>query len=283
MYSIYYKGDSKMRVFVTGGTGFIGKHFINKLVSQGDSVICYVKGQSDVKNVPVGVKGIVMDYDDIGSCDIVYHLAGKLGNHKATYQEYYQPHCEMPKEMLKKMNKEQRFVYISTGWVKYPRKDYQKTKIEGEYIVRSSGIDYVIIRPSFVYGEGDYHHLPLFKITSKMGAFTPIIGTGENIISPLYIDDLIYYMLNPVSKEFYVASCQVTCQEFLDGIADAVDVCRPIFTYPMAMRIKNKWLRDKLKVDFLGSEAVFDVQEHTTPLNKGLANTVKWYKANNLL
>lgn len=272
-----------MRVFVTGGTGFVGKQLVSRLIKEGNHVICYVRRLSDIRNLPVGVNGIVTDFEDIGSCDIVYHLAGKLGNQKSSYQDYYEPHCEMPKEMLKRMNKEQKFVYVSTGWVKYPHKDYQRTKIEGEYIVRSSGIDYVIIRPSFVYGEGDYHHLPLFKIVNKLGAFTPIIGNGENIISPLYIEDLIYYLLNPVSNEFYVASCQLTCQEFLNSIADTLDVCRPIFSYSCITRIKNKWIRDKLKVDFLSSETIFDVQEHITPLEKGLANTVKWYKANNLL
>ncbi len=253
-----------MKCFVTGGTGFVGSHLVKELLAKGHDVTCYHRGDT---------------LRELHKYDVIYHIAGVLGKPGTPIEIYKEAHVELPQKILDFMNNSQHFVYMSTGWVKYATRQYQLTKIAGENIVRRSGIPYTIVRPGFIYGDGDYHHLPLFRWINRLGALCPIIGTGQNVVSPTYIDDVIRAILNPPAQEFYIASQNITMEKFLWAVATALGKIRPVFRYndiPQPFRHLLKW-------DFFTEEAIFDVQPNSTPLAVGLVRTAQWYKENNLL
>lgn len=272
------------KALVTGATGFIGSHLVDALIKENWQVDCYVKNDdstSVLANKPVT---ITHKLENIHQYNIVYHIAGVLGKHGIPKQDYYEAHVDLTRNLLTKMNNRQHFYYMSTGWIKYPTKYYQITKIEGEKLVKQSNIPYNIIRPGFVYGARDYHHLPLFRLINKLGILFPIIGNGKNLISPTYIYDVIWYLLNPIDKEFYLSSNILTVEDFIIAIANSLSKQKPVIKIPYTKLIKKiPLLAEKLKVDFFTTEAVFDTQPHVTPLQTGLEATVKWYRGNKLL
>jgi len=275
-----------MKMLVTGATGFVGRHLVDKLLEEGHKVTCYVKSDRLSTNhlcrLPVGILNNLNSRNSIKRYDIVYHIAGVLGKRGLPLSDYEDAHIRLPAYILKRMNFNQYFVYMSTGYTKYPTKPYQQTKVVGEQIVRTSGIPYTIIKPGFIYGAGDYHHLPLFKMINRLGSLCPIIGDGQNLICPTYIDDVIRYTVDPPCEEFYIAGKAITMDKFTAKIADALGVRKPSLHLPCPKNMPE-FIRERVRADFFTDEIVFDCDLETTPIIFGLAQTVKWYRKEGII
>jgi nucleoside-diphosphate-sugar epimerase len=276
-----------VNILVTGASGFVGSHIANELLNQGHKVTCLAHN-GDIKGIIRKLNKlpyeVICSPQDISRFDKVYHIAGVLGKRGIPLSVYQEAHINLTERLLKQINKNQEFIYMSTGWVKYPTKPYQKTKIIGEEIVRNSNIPYVIVRSGFVLGEGDYHHLPLFRMINRLKQFCPIIGDGTNRISPVYVKDVVNYILNPPSNTFYLCGCNVQVSEFIKMIAKALNVSSPFITTGFLKGLVNApYINDLLKLEFFTKDMIIDVQPNCTPLDIVLDNTVKWYRDNKLL
>jgi uncharacterized protein YbjT (DUF2867 family) len=95
-----------------------------------------------------------------------------------------------------------RFVLMSALGTGPDTKDlvpYYHAKWEMEHTVKGSGIDHVIFRPSFVFGsEGGI--LPTFRRLAKLTPVTPIVGSGEQRIQPIWVGDVAAYFAAAVGK-----------------------------------------------------------------------------------
>ncbi len=75
-----------MKVFVTGGTGFIGAHLVQALLARGDEVACLVRnpanaealGWQGVRLVPGDLHDPRALRDGCAGCDVIYHVAGRI-------------------------------------------------------------------------------------------------------------------------------------------------------------------------------------------------------------
>jgi NADH dehydrogenase len=76
---------------------------------------------------------------------------------------------------------------------------YYHAKWEMEQAVKGSGVDHVIFRPSFVFGR-DGGILPTFRKLAKLTPATPIIGSGEQRIQPIWVDDVALYFAEALDK-----------------------------------------------------------------------------------
>src|SRR3546814_12820580 len=68
--------------------------------------------------------------------------------------------------------------------------DYARTKLAGEAVLRESGLDWTILRPSLVYGDGRYGGTSLLL---RMAGFTldiPLPGAGDQAFTPFHLEDL---------------------------------------------------------------------------------------------
>ena len=95
-----------------------------------------------------------------------------------------------------------RFVLMSALGVDEQTKDlvpYYHAKWEMEQTVRDSGLEYVIFRPSFIFGPGG-GALQQFARIAKLAPVTPIVGPGTQRIQPIWIDDLAAYFAAGVDK-----------------------------------------------------------------------------------
>jgi NADH dehydrogenase len=76
---------------------------------------------------------------------------------------------------------------------------YYNAKWTMEQDAKASGLEHVIFRPSFVFGP-DGGILPTFVKMAKLSPFTGIMGTGEQRIQPIAIDDVGAYFAQSVDK-----------------------------------------------------------------------------------
>lgn len=182
-------------ILVTGGTGFVGRHLVNRLLKEGYKVCCLVREGSKVQVIKGAelVYGDITDYDSLEEAtkgvEKVIHLVGIIQESgKATFEAI---HVEGTRNLIKASLKNgvKLFFYQSAlGADKRSSSEYHRTKAEAETLVKNSGLPYIIFRPSLIFGPGDQFILRLSSILRISPVF-PVIGTGKAKFQPLYIED----------------------------------------------------------------------------------------------
>ena len=246
-----------MTILVTGGTGFIGSHLANSLLSKKQKLRVLVRKTSNTNHLRnLNVEIVYGSLDNIDSLKkatkgikTVYHLAAMLGNPDITYKQLYNTNVVGTENLIKACvkNNVKRFVYISSvaamGPTKNmadettkcnPKTDYDKSKYFAELAVKKSNLDWTIIRPTMVYGPGEIKNKArMFRLIQKKMFF--IIGSGNNLMSLVYVDNLVKgIMLAGKSKnairQTYILSDKrnYTMNEFVKTIAKHENVKIPI-------------------------------------------------------
>lgn len=273
-----------MKIFATGVSGFIGSHLVDRLVADGHQVECLVRLASDTHRL--NRLGVVYFFEmpDLKDYDAVFHIAGVLGHPGIPLEVYRKAHVGLTERLLAGMNRHQRFVYMSSNYVNCAKKPYEETKIEGENVVRASGIDYAIVRPGFVFGPRDYHHLPLFKLIKALPVF-PLVGSGKNIVAPTYVEDVVealVYSIDSKERIVPVAGESITMEKFIGAIAQAIGREIKIMYMPEKL-LRFQPFRNWFKVDFFTQNTIFASYKRGRDLSEGLEETVAWYNNNRLL
>jgi dihydroflavonol-4-reductase len=202
---------------VTGATGFIGSHLVERLLSEGAAVRCLLRSVSPrggaSRHLPAqGARAILGDLITgagldaaLDGADIVFHVAGVT---KALHKsDYYLGNVQATRNLLRAMsNSSARLIHVSSLAAMGPSPDgtplredstphplthYGKSKLEGEQAVRASSLcgRATVIRPPVVYGPRDVDVYQVFKAAAS-GALVRI-GRPESYFSFIYIADLI--------------------------------------------------------------------------------------------
>jgi nucleoside-diphosphate-sugar epimerase len=256
-----------MRVLVTGGTGFTGTALVERLLTEGHSVVAldYKEGlQGDVlrSHGAEVVIGSVTDRDvverSMKGVDLVFHLAAAFRELNVPNAFYDEVNVGGTRTVLSAARRHgvRKFVYCSTcgvhGNVEHPPANedapiqpadyYQRTKYEAEPLVkREAGPDMetVILRPAAIYGPGDPERFfMIFRRVAK-GTF-PMFGTGQTLYHPLYIDNLVAAFLLCIpqgvgsGREYLIADQRYyPIEEIVKAVARALDVPVRIPHYPV--------------------------------------------------
>jgi uncharacterized protein YbjT (DUF2867 family) len=151
-----------------------------------------------------------------------------------------------------------RFVHMSALGTSEETKDlvpYFGAKWQMEQDVKGSGFPYVIFRPSFIFGR-DGGILPTFRRLAKLTPVTPIIGSGEQRIQPIWADDVAAYFAKAVDHEaatnriFELGGPDVvTWNEFWERLKKALGVRRPSVHVPVGLMKVNALLTERLPGD----------------------------------
>lgn len=189
-----------MKIAITGGTGFIGRHLAQRLAAEGIEVVLLARSDREEMNGR-GMDFVASDLSDpavlrkaFAGCDAVAHCAGI--NREIGRQTYRRVHIEGTRNVIEAA-KEAGVKKIALMSFLRARPNcgsaYHESKWAAEELIRASGLDYTIIRASMVYGRGDHmlDHLSHALYTFPIFA---MVGLKEKEIRPLAIDDLIDVM-----------------------------------------------------------------------------------------
>ncbi|HEY3837697.1 MAG TPA: NAD(P)H-binding protein [Bryobacteraceae bacterium] len=164
-----------MNIFVTGGTGYIGRPLIERLVEDGHTVRALTRQRSAI-NLPPGCVPIVGDalnaesYEcKVAPSDTFVHLVGTAhpGPGKAQqFREIDLKSIEAAVTAARSANV-RRFVYVSVAHPAPVMQPYINVRMRGEQLIRDGGFDATILRPWYVLGPGHwwpYALLPFYAV-----------------------------------------------------------------------------------------------------------------------
>src|SRR5207237_1154347 len=202
-------GRREVTVLVTGGTGFVGSGIVHALRAEDRAVRCLVRDARKASRLASwGCELVAGDVTDAASlrravegCDRVIHLVAIRSGPRRDFERI----MEQGTRDLVAASREAgvaRFVLMSALGTTEETKDlvpYYHAKWEMERAVQGSGLEHLIFRPSFVFGRNG-GILPTFRKLAKLSPVTPIIGSGEQRIQPIWVDDVAAYFAAAVTR-----------------------------------------------------------------------------------
>lgn len=229
-------------IFVSGGTGFIGSHSVRRLAKAGHKLrlLTYsgpgLAGGLSAEQAEY-VSGSITRPDSLAGrmegCDTAINFVGIIVETRgATFKRL---HVEGVKNLLEEAKRAgvKRFIHISAlGTSDEPASEYFRTKLEAEELIESSGIPYIILRPSLVFGPED----KFFNMLKPMlySPIVPVVGTGRTKFQPIWVEDVAACIVKSVESDeplddvlgvWEIAGPeQFTFDEMLDKMADALDL-----------------------------------------------------------
>lgn len=215
------------KIFVTGASGFIGKHLVEQAVKQGFEVYAMVRKSSDTSQLKHAhlVYGDVTSEESMRSIfsnfssqnikiDCVVHAAAltKSNSKQAFYNTNYEGTEKLLRVMQSENIKPERIIFLSSlaacgpaalgGMIQLsdsnPVTLYGKSKLQAEPLIKNSGIPYIIIRPTAVYGPGEKDLLTVFKFINKN--INPLLGNRPQELTFIYVEDLVNLILKSITS-----------------------------------------------------------------------------------
>jgi dihydroflavonol-4-reductase len=261
-----------MRVFVTGGTGFIGGHVVRKLRERGDEVRALVRTPSKGTALQeLGcelVPGSLSDADAIRTgmegCDAVVHGAAiyEIGIPESAHRAMYEANVVGTETVLRAalQAKIPKVVYISTvaafGNTKGEVVDeayehpgasytsyYEQTKVEAhrlaKRLIADEGLPAMLVQPGGVYGPDDHSALGQ-QMNQFLAGKMPLIAFPETGFNMVHVDDVADGVLLALDKgkvgEAYVLGGQLTTmRELIDTLAQVTDKKAPKRALPTGL------------------------------------------------
>lgn len=227
------------RVFITGGTGFVGRAVIQALRAEGYAVRCLVRRGSEPDLRGFGaierVEGDVMARqtldDGLAGCDAVVHLVGIIRERPAIGSTFERVHVQGTQNVLGAAAAAgvRRYLHMSAlGARAGARSRYHRTKWAAEEAVRSSPLPWTIFRPSIVYGPGDEFVTMLRGMIEGLPV-VPVIGSGRQRLQPVPVAQVAQGFARALALEATVKHTYdvggpdaVSMVELLDMIAAAL-------------------------------------------------------------
>jgi NADH dehydrogenase len=249
-----------VRTLVTGATGFVGPAIVRALVDAGHTVRVLEREPGRSASLP-NQEAAVGDVTDPASLrhaaegqDVVVHLVALLAGRPEEFQRVMEQGTRDLVAAAKNAGV-QRFVLMSALGTDEQTKDlvpYYHAKWAMEQIVKGSGIEHVIFRPSFIFGPGG-GALQQFSRIAKLAPVTPIVGPGTQRNQPIWIDDLAAYFAAGVEKPeaanrtFELGGPDiVTWNEFWSRLKSALGIRRPAIHVPFSLMRAQAAVLEKL-------------------------------------
>ena len=199
-----------MKVFVTGGTGFVGSEVVNQLTEAGHQVVALVHHTSPETFPEAGVVkihfGDVMVPEDFSygmrDCDAVIHLVGIIRAFPGQGITFDRLHVEATKKVLNaaKKNGIKKYLHMSANGARPDSDiDYQKTKWLADQMVQESGCEWTIFRPTVIFGAGGEFIEMLGNLVRK-APIIPVVGDGQYRLQPVAAEEVARTFVKALKK-----------------------------------------------------------------------------------
>jgi uncharacterized protein YbjT (DUF2867 family) len=186
-----------MRVFLCGGTGFVGGHVLNALLQKGNEVVILVHKRKllfthEVEQVEGDITISQTFADALRGCDSVINLVGIIREYPSRGMTFENIHFAATKNLVDAALKSgiRRYIQMSAlGAGPEATSLYHRSKFRAEEYLRSSELDWTIFRPSIIFGPGDEFVNRLAGFIRTLPA-APVIGDGNYRLQPISADDV---------------------------------------------------------------------------------------------
>jgi len=211
--------EGVMKVFITGGSGFVGQEIIHHLFTTGHSVRALVRSAGSLAHFS-DIEEIIGDVTQPGSlreqlcgCDAVIHLVGiirEFPNRGVTFDNL---HVKSTGNVLQAAVDQgvKRYLQMSANGTREDAvSKYHQTKWEAEEMVRRSSLDWTIFRPSLIYGAKDQFIKMLAKLI-KFLPIVPVMGDGRYQLQPVNVVDVASGFVAALDKKETVKKTYQCC------------------------------------------------------------------------
>ena len=185
-------------VLIVGGSGFVGRYVINRLVAQGHRVLVPTRHRDRARHLFLlpTVDVIETDVGDptvlarlASGVDAVINLSGIL--HETRQQSFQVVHVELARTIVEvcKAGGVRRLLHMSAlhADAEGPSR-YLRSKGEAEAVIATSGLDWTIFQPSVVFGRED----SFLNLFARLGRVLPVLAlpNANARFQPVYVGDV---------------------------------------------------------------------------------------------
>ena len=261
------------RILLTGGTGFVGRALVRRLLAQGIQPRVFARpSKASHELEALGIDVVLGDLTDqaavrdaVQGVDIVYHCAGRIGA-VGTREQFMQSNVEGTQNLLEASRRAgvQRFVHLSSLGVYGPPKNghaigeltpydseperrgyYSYSKILAERIVLEfvgeNGLNVTIFRPGIIFGKG--RALPTAPLAFSFGKNFTVIGSGHYLLPLTYVENLVDALLlagqcrESVNRQFNIVDREDLTSSEYHRTRGRIDGTRAVFVTAVPFRL----------------------------------------------
>lgn len=224
-----------MRICIFGNTGFLGSEVVKKLGDNFELILPSRKIEKDYNYgnkvfTPFNIEKNIKTFKP----DIILNLIGILKETSGI--TYEKAHVFNTKEIVSaSLNYGvKKIIYISAyGVFKGCKSRYFKTKEESENMIKSSGLDYLIIRPSVILGEGQM----LLKELKKIASFVPFVPSPSGNVAPVEVSVVINDIIEGINGKSGISELKgkvITYREMFEIMLESLGIKRKVISVPNA-------------------------------------------------
>ena len=271
-----------MRIAITGGTGFVGRHLARRLVSSGHEVVLIARGADRRDPAIYSTDHTTFFAADLSSlseleralagCEVVMHCAGI--NREIGAQTYRAVHIEGTRNVCEAARRAGVRKFMVLSFLR-ARPDcgsaYHESKFAAEEIVRASGLDYTVFKAGVIYGLGDHmlDHLSHALYTFPIFA---LVGMKQHAVRPLAVEDLTSLMQAAINdsrlsgKTIAVTGPdQMMFPELVRRVAGVIGKKPFMFRAPLAFHYVLAWIAERtMKIPLTATAQVRILSETLT-------------------
>jgi len=189
-----------MNILLTGSTGFIGSHVLTKLIQLNHNVIACVRNPKRQQELFPQVNFVKIDFmqatalndwmPTLTNIDVVINTVGIISETKN--QTFAALHTDAPSALFSAAEKAgvKRVIQISAlGADDQATSEYHLSKLAADDVLASLSLDWAILKPSLVYGNGA-KSMGLFRAMATL-PIIPLIEGGTQKMQPIQENDLV--------------------------------------------------------------------------------------------
>jgi NADH dehydrogenase len=210
--------QSAQRVFVTGGSGFVGHAVVTELLARGFHVTALANraGLEEFASRITIVRGGLFDPHALDAAieraDAVIHLVGIIFEKPRAGITFQRIHVDGTRAVIEAAKRAgvRRLLHMSSlGTRAAAVGEYHRTKWAGEELVRGSGLDWTIFRPSMIHGpRGEFlrQEVAWARKRAVPYLFMPYFGAGffgtggAGRLQPVFVDDVAWAFVDAIGK-----------------------------------------------------------------------------------
>jgi NADH dehydrogenase len=248
-------------ILVTGGTGFIGSRVVLRLVQSRFPLKILLRPKKQITQLPhdFALDVVVSSLNDQRSLRAVLSGVNTVLHFASSENE--KPHPDFDKVDVKGTNTlvkaavdagVKKILYISRiGADKNSVYSILKAKALAENAVKASGLNYLILRLTDVFGENDHFTSELIKFIRAAPGILPLPEGGKSILQPLWIEDLISSIFLVLEDDLFQSTTYsigggefLSFHEIIRMMMNRIRKRRILFPIaPAYLRLYNLWLK----------------------------------------